>query len=287
MCLYGNIDILPSMPTANCGSMTSTKQQHLALVLILVSVSALALQTPLSTLVHAQQQSTQSIVTINASGIAFRMEDGSSPSATLTLTGSSENDVNEKLGDLSGVLQIGSTVYNVSNGQGEGNRQGIIEINADAGGDQNLILHGTNRNGDIVFNFPESKLSTQYSLYLYLVGQLSSSGNSFTPLNSDTSFSPQSNSESSLSSQINNSSSSSTQNGSSSEVSSSTTQNESENATMTPTFTFVPSITQAVTSIAPLTQADNSTTIVTVTANVTVTVTTTSTVANTTITVHS
>jgi hypothetical protein len=284
MYLHGNIDILPSMPTANRGSMTSTKQQHLALVLILVSVSALALQTPLSTLVHAQEQSIQSIVTINASGIAFRMEDGSSPSATLTLTGSSENDVNEKLGDLSGVLQIGSTVYNVSNGQGEGNMQGIIEINADAGGDQNLILHGTNRNGDVVFNFPESKLSTQYSLYL--VGQLSSSGNSFTPLSSDTSFGLQSNSESSLSSQANISSSFSTQNSSSSEVSSSTTQNESENTTMTPTFTPVPSITQTVTSIAPLAQAGNSTTIVTVTANVTVTVTTTSTVANTTITVH-
>ena len=259
----------------------ATKQQHLALVILLVSVSVLALQTPLSGLVHAQEQT--QIVIINASGIAFLMEDGSSASATLTLTGTSQNDENEKLGDLSGTLQIGSITYNISNGQGEADRQGIIEIIADAGGDQNLTLHGTNRNGDLVFNFPESKLSSQYSLYL--VGQLSSSSNSFSSPSSKSSFSSRSNSISSPNSQS--SSNNSFTNQSSSEASFSITQKESENATMTQTVTSTKSTTQSATSAPPITQASNSTTVVTVTANVTVTVTTTSTVANTTITVHS
>ena len=236
--------------------MMSTKRQHMALVILLVSVSVVALQAPLSSLVRAQQLG---FVTINASGIAFRIEDGTSASATLTLTGTSQD---EKLGDLSGTLLIGSLTYNISNGQGEANRRGIINILADAGDNRNLTLYGTNRNGDLVFNFPESKLSPQYSLYL--VGQLSSSNSSSSP-----------------------SSESSIPNQSSSEASSSSTQNENENATIIQIVTSAQPTTQSATSAPPITQAGSSETVVTVTANVTVTVTTTSTVANTTITVQS
>lgn len=261
--------------------MIQTREKHLALSILVVCVSVLALQTPLSSLVHAQVILTQSSVMLSATGIAFRIDDGSTTSATLMLTGNMQNDQNGKLGDLSGNLQIGSITYNISNGQGEANRQGNIEIIADAGDQQNLTLHGTNRMGDVIFEFPESELSSQYSLYL--VGQLSSSGNSlFSSPSSESSFSSQSNSSSSRSAQ---SSSNFLVSSQISEFSFGITQNATENTTIAQTTTSAPSIAESATSTVPTTQPSSLTTL-TVTANVTVTVTTTSTVANTTITVH-
>lgn len=146
----------------------------MALVLLLICASVLALQSTIPTFVQAKQGLTQSLVTISVCGQAFSMENQSAASVRLILTGISQDDGNNlKIDGLDGILQIGSTNYTISTGQGELHETGTIGIRADVS-DKNrnmeLLLLGSNQNGNLVFDVPQSKLASQY--FLYLSGQL-------------------------------------------------------------------------------------------------------------------
>jgi hypothetical protein len=156
------------------------RKRQLAISAILIAVSIFALQ-PGIILAAPNQQGTMSI---NASGQAFPVGNGnehgegknkgSQSSATLTLTGNARMDGNQlKLTGLSGLLQIGSTNYALSGGQGEGNDHGKLEIQTKSSGGEEgveLVLHGNMEGDNVFFTNPQSKLASLY--FLSLSGQI-------------------------------------------------------------------------------------------------------------------
>jgi len=146
-----------------------------ALAILLVTVSLIALAP---TFISASKPNQVGAIQINATGQATPLNKGkgTSSSATLSLTGSALTEGNGqlKLQDLSGLLQIGSTNYAVSNGQGDVNNKGTVEINAKTNGGNNkneLVLHGSLQGSNIMFDSHESKLSSMF--FLALSGQAS------------------------------------------------------------------------------------------------------------------
>ncbi len=160
-----------------------TLQKHRnALALMILTVSLLSLAP---TLTSADQQKQGGPIQINATGQATPLNEGkgSASSASLTLTGSAYTEGNGelKIQDLTGHLQIGSVNYTLTNGQGDVNKQGDIEITAKTNGDNHkdeLNLHGSLQGSNIAFNSRESKLSSLY--FLTLAGQASITMNTST-----------------------------------------------------------------------------------------------------------
>jgi hypothetical protein len=157
--------------------MASRTQQY-TLALVLLTISLLSLQ-PVPTI--ADKQPTQNILSINATGQAnpIRKGKGQSPSsaATLALNGTADSDENGqlKINQLTGALQIGASTYAISEGHGDANKDGKLEINSKASGGSHeleLILNGNIQGNTISFNSPESKLASTY--FLTLSGQITS-----------------------------------------------------------------------------------------------------------------
>lgn len=155
--------------------MTIQKHQF-APALLLLAVSLFALRPP-STV--ADQQHAAGTININATGQATPIKKGKGQvptSATLILTGSAHTEGNGevKINDLTGSLQIGTSyfAFAILDGHGEMNKHGEVEINAKASDGNHkfeLELHGNIQGNNIVFNSPESKLSSLY--FLSLSGQ--------------------------------------------------------------------------------------------------------------------
>jgi hypothetical protein len=152
----------------------TAKKPKLILPLLLLAASVLAVY-PAMTLEKPQQAS--GAVTLDADGQAFINNNGKPKntnkalSATLTLSGSVRTEGNEelKLEGLSGTLSIGSTNYTITGGKGEVSKKGKVEINAktgDANRKLELVLHGSIQGKNVLFNSPESKLSSLYFLSL-------------------------------------------------------------------------------------------------------------------------
>jgi len=154
--------------------MTTTKRQT-AIALTLLMASLIALSPAISFEKPLQAPGT---IYITANGQAFTKGSakctGTGSNATLTLTGPMQTERNNeiKLKNLSGSLTIGSTNYAISDGKGEVNKKGKLEINGktlSGGRKLELVLHGTMNNGKIAFDCSQSKLSSLF--FLSLTGQ--------------------------------------------------------------------------------------------------------------------
>jgi len=160
--------------TGKVEAMTTRKRQT-AIALTLLMASLVALSPAISLEKPLQAPGT---IYITANGQAFTKGSakctGTGSSVTLTLTGPMQTEgKNEiKLKNLSGSLTIGSTNYAISDGKGEVNKKGKLEINGKtSNGDRKLelILHGTMNDDKIAFDCSQSKLSSLF--FLSLTGQ--------------------------------------------------------------------------------------------------------------------
>jgi hypothetical protein len=152
-------------------------RRQIAFATLLIALSILAIQ-PGITLATQNQQGT---VSINVSGQAVPIgnrngkgkNNGSPTNAALTLTGNAGFDGNNlKIGGISGSLQIGATNFPLSGGQGEGNKDGKLEIQTKTNGGKGmeLVLHGSMQGSNVIFTNPQSKLASLY--FLSLSGQI-------------------------------------------------------------------------------------------------------------------
>ena len=227
-------------------------------------------------------------ITINATGQATPLNKGKgSPSAaTLSLNGTAFEQGNGALSldHLHGSLVVGSTNYTILDGQGEVNKNGDAQINAQVNDGKHrnwywneLDLHGSIQGTNATFNSPESKLSSLY--FLSLTGQvgLTLKTVTFSPKNPHNEENETSTSRKNHHGEEENETTTVT-------LTVNNTLTETQNNTVTQTVTVPQNIT------VTLTLSSNRTIISTQTqtvANTTITnfVTTTTTVANTTITV--
>jgi hypothetical protein len=161
-------------------------KRQLAIATLLIAVSILALQ-PSTILATPNPQSTMSL---NASGQAFPIGNGrnkgTQSSATLTMAGNAGFDGNQlEMSGLSGILQIGPTSYSLTGGQGEGNKNGELEIqtkSADGKDNLELVLHGNLQGNNVAFTQPQSKLASLF--FLSLSGQITVNPSSSTSISS-------------------------------------------------------------------------------------------------------
>lgn len=128
---------------------------------------------PSTTIGRSEERS--ALVSIKAGGKAFSDSKGKASRtfscAALTLYGSVQLKGGGALGldDLAGSLQIGLGNYTIAHGEGEVNKKGKIQINAltsDAGKELELILHGSTRGDNVVFDSKKSKLFPLHFLSL-------------------------------------------------------------------------------------------------------------------------
>jgi hypothetical protein len=253
-----------------------TRQYTLALVLL--TISLLSLQ-PAPTI--ADKQPTQNTLSINATGQAspIRKGKGQGPlsAVTLSLNGTSNRDENGQLKvyQLTGTLEIGATTYAISEGYGDANKDGKLEINSkasDGSHEQELILNGNVQGNTISFNSPESKLASTY--FLTLSGQITSKTRSTNTSQRDN----ENESENEISP-------TGETNDSQSEQNDTVTQTVTRTVTQNNTSTQLSNRTIILTLTKTISNATITETVTTTLANETVTNTVTTTVANTTITV--
>jgi len=148
-----------------------TAHQYLPAVLFLI-LSIFSL-TP--TFTRADQQSQPETITIDASGQAAAISSGPSGAASLKLTAEAYNNSNGWLmiQNVTGVLQIGSTDFTITGGQGSASKVGAIAIFADTTtGKGQLILHGFMNGNSVTFGAPSQLASTSY---LTLSGNINNS----------------------------------------------------------------------------------------------------------------
>ena len=156
--------------------MLTTQRRQITLAVLLLSISLLSLQPGFT---NADKNQNTGTITIDASGQATPLGKGKGSgfpgAAILTLTGlvHTEGKDELKLGGLTGGLQIGSSNYPITEGKGETNNHGTVEINAKASDGNRkleLKLHGRIQGGNVFFYQPESKLAPLY--WLSLSGQV-------------------------------------------------------------------------------------------------------------------
>ena len=164
--------------------MIAIQKHRNQLALLLVAVSFLALVPTLTSATQPVQLGTLEFgtIAINATGQATPLDKGKgSPSpATLSLNGTANEQGFGGLGldHLRGFLLIGSTNYTILDGQGEVNKNGDAQINAQVNDGKHwnwhwneLDLHGSIQGTSAVFSSPQSKLSSLY--FLSLTGEVS------------------------------------------------------------------------------------------------------------------
>jgi hypothetical protein len=145
--------------------MKAALRREYTLAILLITASLISL-TP----TRANPLPQTHAITINATGQATRITDsGLSGPATLTLTAYAYNDSNQALQiqNATGVLQIDSANYTITNGHGNANKFGDIFIIGDTSPDTGqLFLHGTLQGNNLAFVSPESRLASLASLAL-------------------------------------------------------------------------------------------------------------------------
>jgi hypothetical protein len=289
------------MPTGAEELKTPLTQQYFAVLFVTIIILSLA-----PALAHADQQSQPETISLNMTGQATAMASGLSGASTLNLTADAYENSSQWLiiQNATGSLQIGSTIFQITGGEGSVSKFGAVAILADTNSEKDqLILHGTMNGQTLTFDSPQSQLAS--TSYLSLSGTINENtgpiGNfSANPANTDENFTflttglrndtQTANSTATSAVQPQN-----TTNGQSVNMTStthasstlSTTLNNSTGSTIPPSGNAAPSSgTQAPANITVTrTQYLNQTISVTQTvANVTISYTVTSTVANTTIT---
>lgn len=257
--------------------MTPQKRRYL-LAIMLLAVSILTVAPSLS---RADQQSQNGTIAINASGQGTPIDKKSTCGpATLSLSGSvnSEDNSQFKIKDITGNLQLGSNTFSISNGQGEANKKGTIQINAKSNGHGDhgyeLVLHGNLQGTSVNFDSKESKFSSL--CFLSLSGQANINVNSEQSSSNTSEGDGEDHSSTSAALQTVTQTVTATQT-----VSNATTKTEFSNHTITESLSPPLNVTTTVT------QLNNQTITITTTqtvANSTITQTSTTTVANVTIT---
>jgi len=123
-----------------------------AFAALLLAISVLSL-TP--TLVHADQPSTTFPVNINATGQATGVSNGPSGATSLNMTAVGYKNANNwlMLQNATGDLDIGSTSYLLTGGQGSVNQFGDLAIFANTNAGE-LVLHGTLNGNTISITAP-------------------------------------------------------------------------------------------------------------------------------------
>jgi len=169
----------------------TVRNRQIALVLALLVSSTISLY-PAIAFEKPQQGSTP--ISIDAYGQAFSIPKAKSKSVTadasLTLLGSvqSKGQGEMKLYALTGTLRIGSTNYTITEGKGEVNNEGSMEIKgktSDGNRTLELALHGCIQGTNVTFTQPESKLSSHYFLSLTGKATLDQTPKSTTTTESD------------------------------------------------------------------------------------------------------
>ena len=150
----------------------SKRGYTVAVLLLFVSLFSLS-----PTLTRADQQSRSGTAAIDLSGQAMPFDGGNGTltPALLSLAGIVQRigDSEIKMQNLTGALQIGSTNYTVSNGQGDANKRGEIVIVADTSStedDHQLVLNGSIKGNTLAFDAPSSRLASQF--FLALMGSI-------------------------------------------------------------------------------------------------------------------
>jgi hypothetical protein len=127
---------------------------------LFVAISLLSLMPILA---HADQQPQTERMTFNLTGEATPIGNGLSGTSTLNLTALTYKNADQWLiiQNVTGSLQINSTSFPVTGGQGSVNKLGEIAIFADTNSRTNqLILHGTMNGSSLTFTSPQSQLAS-------------------------------------------------------------------------------------------------------------------------------
>ena len=159
MFLNANIDILHSISHGE-KSMKSTHQQIFAALLLTISLLAM---TP--DLLHADQHSQSESIAIGATGQATAIGSGPSGAASLNLTAFAYKNSNQWLiiQNITGSVEIGSTIFKVTGGHGSVSAVGAMAIFADtASGMGQLILQGIMTGNSLTFSTPSQLASIAY-----------------------------------------------------------------------------------------------------------------------------
>jgi len=184
MFLNANIDIHATVPPG-ANDMKTVHQNLPAVLFLILSIFCL---TP--TLTRADQSPPETII-IDASGQATAIGSGPSGAASLNLTADAYKNSNDwrMIQNTTGVLQIGSTEFTITGGQGSVSKAGAIAIFADtATGKGQLILQGTTKGDTVTFDTPSQLASVSY---LTLSGNINNSAKqTATPTTSITMNSP-------------------------------------------------------------------------------------------------
>jgi hypothetical protein len=276
-------------------------RQH-AIALLLMVIVLLSLSAKLA----FADDNNPGNLTLVATGTATPLGNSGTPapsSAMLTITGSVSSDGNNlKFFDLTGRLAIGEVSYQVTDGQGQSDQSGNLQLNATSIGGQSgtetseLVLQGSMQSDLVTFDPSKSQLGSQYSLSLsgqvdlILPTSVSAASSPINPGNSTISSTTENSTGVSNSAVSNNVTSSQTilaapsnettvgSGGATVTITQTVTTTEVSNHTVTETLANL-TLTQTV--IQPNATVTATTTV----ANETITVNATVTVANTTITV--
>jgi hypothetical protein len=129
-------------------------------VALFVTIAILSLAP---TLALADQQSQPETITLNMSGQATAIGNGLSGASTLTLTANAYKNSNQWLmiQNVTGSLQIGSTNFQITGGQGSVSNSGAAAIFANTNSGK-LILQGTMNGQTLTFGTPSQLASTCY-----------------------------------------------------------------------------------------------------------------------------
>jgi hypothetical protein len=134
--------------------------RYFAALLVTIAVLSLA-----PTLAHATQQSQTETITVNMTGQATAIGSGLSGTSTLKFTADAYNNSNQWLiiQNVTGSLQIDSTTFQLTSGQGSISNFGAAAIFADTNsGKDQLILQGTMNGQTLTFDSPSQLTSTSY-----------------------------------------------------------------------------------------------------------------------------
>jgi hypothetical protein len=136
---------------------TTLANRYFAALLVTIAVLSLA-----PTLAHATQTET---IAVNMTGQANAIGSGLSGASTLKFTADAYNNSNHWLiiQNVTGSLQIGSTTFQLTGGQGSISNFGAAAIFADTNpGTDQLILQGTLIGQTLTFDSPSQLTSTAY-----------------------------------------------------------------------------------------------------------------------------
>ncbi len=155
---------------------------HQYFVALFVTIAILSLAP---TLAHADQQSQPETITLNMTGQATAIGNGLSGASTLTLTANAYKNSNQWLmiQNVTGSLQIGSTNFQITGGQGSVSNSGAAALFANTNsGKGQLILQGTMNGQTLTFGTPSQLAST---CYLSLSGTINETAGSVGSLNAN------------------------------------------------------------------------------------------------------